>query len=368
MPVSEDSIWLVTMSDSERRELSDVPRQSPLPTADLLVLGSGIIGLATAYYAAEQGLRVQVVTDAPRLGADAELSLGAIIPNVCRWQLSHTTQQLGQNSRDCWARLAVRPEFQIDWRVTGALMVDERRLTPEPRGHMLAALEEGYSVHAIDADQVRLLEPQLSPLPLGGLHYPSEAVLHPLKAVCGFIRGLRRRGGRITQVDAISNLQWNGGRCSSVETSAGLIQPRHVVVDDPRWLDERIGSASTFESTRHVFLATNPQPPLLKRPVLEAHWIVQLKTGEIVIEAPVVGDEAAAAVLAIERTRQLIPALGNVEFTRAWSGASQRAADRTPWVARPQGLENVWTCGGLDFNHVLFAPIVGKSLVDEMQP
>ncbi len=367
MHPDQDSIWLATLNDAQRRNVRQVSSAALLPSPDLLVLGGGIVGLATAYFAAERGLRVQVISESTELARDAEWSLGCIIPNVCRWQFSPATQHLGQASRDWWAKLAVRPEFQIDWRVCGSLMVDEQRLAPHPRQHMLAALDEGYSVHDVDAEQVALLEPALSPRSLGGLHYPSEALLHPLKAASGFITGLTRRGGQIAAVDSISAVKMESGHVTSVETPSGTIHPKSVFCDDTELLSRQFGDQAALPGlvpTRQIFRATSRIAPVLKRSVLDAHWVVQLKTGEIVVAVPI-GDSAEnSAEQTIERTRQLIPALSDVAFGRTWTGISQRSPNGIPVIDKVANCDNVWASGGLDFAEVLFAPIIGKSLVD----
>lgn len=357
-----------TLSDTDRSELFDNPDQPQLIAPDLLVLGGGIVGLATAYFAAECGLRVQVIAPS-RLAADAELSLGCIIPNASSWQFPAVCQPLAQASRDWWAKLAVRPEFRLDWRVAGALMVDPVRLAPSPRHHMLAALDEGYSVHEVDAEQIALLEPALAPCPLGGLHYPSEAVLNPLQAACGFARGLRRRGGQISGANSIQQARVSAGRFSMIEASTIEIQPKVVFADDIGLLQSVLSEQPPVEpllqTSRRVFLASSPQPPLLKRPVLDSNWVVQLKTGEIVTESSVVGDDQQDQILT--QLRQSIPAVQDVEFLHRWVGESQHLPDQIPVVDKVTGLENVWYCGALDFAAVMFAPIIGKLVVDWIQ-
>lgn len=363
----QESVWLTTLSDAERRELENGPSPSVLADADLLVLGGGLVGLAVAYFAAERGARVQVIAES-RLARDAEASLGCVIPNACGWQFSSVTQPIAQASRDWWAKLAVRPEFQLDWRVCGALMVDAVRLAPDPHTHMLAALDAGYSVHDVDAEQIALLEPELAPCPLGGLHYPSEAVLHPLRAACGFIRGLRRRGGQIAVAD-ISKVKLAGGRLTHVEMAVGITHPKSVFADDVALLQRLLGTASpagpVMESTYRVFLASTPQPPLLKRPVLDASWMVQLKSGEIVVEVAVTGPEDSPEEI-LGHLRQRLPVLRDIEFPQTWRCTSQRVRDCRPVVDKVSAVENAWYCGGLDFGSVLFAPIVGKSVSDWM--
>lgn len=369
MSTELESIWLSTLHDAERRVLLDMPASPVVANPDLLILGGGLVGLATAYFAAARGIRVQILVNCSRLGLDAEHSLGCIIPNACGWQFPAVTQPLAQASRDWWAKLAVRPEFQLDWQVCGALMVDEQRLAPSPRGHMLNALDAGYSVHAVDAEQIALLEPALASCPLGGLHYPSEAVLHPLRAACGFIKGIRRRGGQITVGD-ISSVQVDGDRLSALETATGTFHPKWVFADNVELLQQLVGDAypigPAWEPTYRIFLASTPQPPLLNRPVLDASWMLQLRSGEIVVEVPVKGAEDNSTAEILARLRQRLPVLADVEFRHVWRGTSQRTSDGCPVIDKVSTLTNAWYCGGLDFATVLFAPIIGKSVSDWM--
>jgi len=55
----------------------------------------------------------------------------------------------------------VRPGFDFDWRVPGFLLVDPERLHPSADAVVAQHLEQGFSLHAIDGEQVRLLEPAL---------------------------------------------------------------------------------------------------------------------------------------------------------------------------------------------------------------
>jgi glycine/D-amino acid oxidase-like deaminating enzyme len=365
--VEQESIWWATLSESDRSALECRTSQPLLPTPDLLVLGSGLVGLAAAYFAAERGARVQIISES-RLASDAEYSVGCIVPNASGWDLSAELLPLAQGSRDWWAKLAVRPDFQLDWRVCGAVMVDQERLAPNPRTHMLTALDAGYSVHEVDAEQIALLEPALASCPAGGLHYPSEAVLHPLRAACGFLKGLGRMGGHVARAE-ISQLQLADSSQLTVQTTAGMITPRSVFVAGSKVLDllQKSPGASLpqFEQTTRSYAASAPQPMLVHRPVLDVSWLAQLKSGELVLEIPQAGtDDRTANILA--SWQQRLPSLKDVEFSRRWTSHSTRGPRGLPVIDRISGLPNVWYCEGLDFAAVLLAPMIGKSVVTSL--
>lgn len=370
-----ESVWWATLNAAERQELCEFPQQSIELNPDVLVIGGGIVGLATAYFAAEKGWKVQILSNSSRLAEDAEGTLGCIFPNAVRWQLSPLAQQLAQTSRDWWARLAVRPDFQVDWRVSGAVLVDELRLMPRPRDKMFELLEEGYSVRDVDAEQIAILEPQLRPLPVGGLHFPSEAVLHPLKAAVGFVRGIRRFKGNIATSCQVRGIERQGDRITSVETDVGRIKPKFVIADQ---FDVLNGFSSGAESPklqiegvqRRDFLATAPTHLLLNRPVLGREWLLQLKSGEIVMEAISKDLEAGASSDLINESvnsaAHLLPELSTAPFIRHWSAMYSTNADLLPTIDYIEGAINSWNYRNLAGAHVLLAPIIGRLLTQWM--
>ncbi|MDB5387742.1 MAG: FAD-dependent oxidoreductase [Planctomycetaceae bacterium] len=375
MQFQTESVWWATLNAAERQELGHFHSQTPYAQPDVLIIGGGIVGLAVGYFAAEKGWKVQVITAASRLAEDAEASLGSIFPNAVRWRLSPLAQQLAQNSRDWWARLAVRPDFQVDWRVSGAVLVEEQHLLPNPRTKMLEMLEDGYSVRDVDAEQIAILEPQLKPLSMGGLHFPSEAMLHPLKAAVGFVRGIRRLNGRIATNCPIQQIQRQNDQLTIADTAAGRIEPKLVVVDQfdelPNPLPETGSVPEEIESLqRRVFLATAPTSSILNRPVLCQEWLLQLKSGEVVAEAcsdclvknPPEVDLVAAAQSACE----LLPALSAVPFIRTWSATSPQQANHVPNIDLLEGFSNAWCYRNLSNCEVLLAPMIGRLLTQWM--
>jgi len=81
-------------------------------------------------------------------------------------------------SRDLWGRLSVRPGSILIGGFRGFCSSIRAAASIGRRGRG-AALEQGFSLHAIDGEQVRLLEPALRGDIAAGIHYPSEAHVHP---------------------------------------------------------------------------------------------------------------------------------------------------------------------------------------------
>lgn len=167
-----DSIWFATLSANERRELNGGPAPPILTTPDVLVVGGGIIGLATAYFLADRGARVQVIEAGTIACGASGANAGGVWPNDQGPSHDAGFQQLAFLSRDLWGRLSLRPDFDFDWRVNGFLNVNPEKFPPSAVECAARQQEQGYTVHAVDAGQIALLETNLKPGLTAGLHCP----------------------------------------------------------------------------------------------------------------------------------------------------------------------------------------------------
>lgn len=370
--MSFDSVWFETLSAAERRELDVGAGQEVLKTPDVLVVGGGIIGLATAYFLADRGASVQVIEAGTIAGGASGANAGGIWPNDQGPAHAPGFQQFAFLSRDLWGRLSLRPGFDFDWRVNGILNVGPEKFPPSAAECAVRHQEQGYTVHAVDAGQIALLEPNLKPGLNSGLHYPSEAHLHPVKATLSFARAARIKGAHLATGVSAKSLAHQAERVTSVETTAGRIDPRFVV-SATGWTAEWLrGALSVLPPVRSVsgqLISTDPQAPLLTGSVVGRFLIFQLRTGEIVtggnlLESESLTPDTSLSAQFAEAARDLVPDLRDVAFPRSWCGRRPATPDGLPVIDRAAGFENLFLACGHHRNGVLLAPATGKLLTE----
>jgi len=215
------------------------------------------------------------------------------------------------------------------------------------------------------------LEPNLKPGFGAGLHCPSEAHVHPVKAALSFVRAARRTGASIAAGIAANSIAHEGGRILSVETTAGRIEPRFVV-SATGWTAEWVArtTAPRFPPCGPVsgqLIASGPLPPLLKGSVVGKFIVLQLPSGEIVTGGNLLESESTTpdpilSARFAEAARELIPKLHDVAFPRAWCGRRPATLDGLPIIDRAPGFENLFLAAGHYRNGVLLAPATGKLL------
>jgi glycine oxidase len=370
--VTNETAWLATLSPAERRELSCGSRTDLLPTPDVLIVGGGIIGLAAAYFLADRGARVQLVEAGEFASGASGANAGGVWPNDQGPSHSEGFQQLAFLSRDLWGRLSLRPGFEFDWRVNGFLNVNPEKFRPSAVEAATAIQEQGYTVHAVDTGQISQLEPNLRSGLASGLHYPSEAHVHPLKAVLSFARGARARGAVLATGITVRELSMRGSRVASVETTAGTVSPRFVV-SATGWTAAWMRAAGvTLPPVRSVIgqlISSDPIEPVLRGGVGGDFLVLQLSSGEIVtggnlIESEDLTPDPEASRQFADAARELVPRLQNVEFPRAWRGRRPATPDGLPIIDRAPGADNLFLACGHFRNGVLLAPATGKLLAE----
>ena len=345
------SFWFPTLSPDERQILSRLSQPELINKPDVVLVGTGLWQLATACFAAEKGLRVQIVEEWPHPQFLQPASLGEVLPNMAGLKFGEKFFELAQTSRDLWAKLAMRPGFEFDWKVTGALILDSEYLQPDPQSAMHRALQMGLSLRDVDAEQIALLEPSLAPIPRGGLQGPSEGVLNPARAGISFLRNLLRLGGKVCLGQAWT-LHGN-----TIEVAGGKLTPRVIL------------SAKTGPLKNHSFpdgracAATGPVPPLLQRTLIQQGFVIrQLKSGELLIAGELVENFPEWTAKAHAALREIVPGHQIPAFLKTWKEMSaihhsQAVSWESPVDKQP--LTTILLAGSCE---TLLAPLLGQQL------
>ncbi|WP_372469042.1 TIGR03364 family FAD-dependent oxidoreductase [Microbacterium maritypicum] len=184
-------------------------------TADVVVVGSGIVGLGAAYAAVRRGLRVIVVdrTEAP---------VGATIRNfghLCIGAQGGEARRYADVSRALWLRLARDAGFWL--RESGTLVAARH---DDEIAVLEAASREG-GIRLLEADELLRLAPLRADGLVGGAHIEVDLQTDPRTAATAIVRHLASLGVEFRFRTAVTAV--GAGR---VETTRGPIGCGSVVV------------------------------------------------------------------------------------------------------------------------------------------
>jgi glycine/D-amino acid oxidase-like deaminating enzyme len=228
---------------------------------DVLIVGGGIVGAASAYHLARQGVRVILL--------EAEtLAYGATGRNL-GFLWVHTRKKgpeldLVMTTRTGIDDLVGELDAEVDLRMNGGLVFfhDERQ-APVMREFVEHRNADGVPMSLLSGDEARDLVPLLPPTVLGATFCALDAQVEPTLWVRAFASAAQRLGADIREGVRVRRLLRESDRIVGVETSEGEIEAREVVLAAGGWTPELAATAGLelpIHPMRLQIVQTLPMP------------------------------------------------------------------------------------------------------------
>src|ERR1700761_7848417 len=229
-------------------------------SADVVVIGAGMVGAATAAALAATGRRVLVVDRSGPLGGTTAAGEGNILVSD---KLPGPELDLALRSVALWRELAVEapetdgfsevsgapgpgPGFEFEAKGGVVVAHDEAQLAAL-RGLAERQRAAGAEVTPLDPDGMREAEPRIAPGLAGGAFYPQDSQVQPMKAALAFLARARRDGARVVGgADVLALERAPGGAAATVVTSRGRVAAPVVVNAAGPWsgaVAQRLGTS-----------------------------------------------------------------------------------------------------------------------------
>ncbi|HVY31299.1 MAG TPA: FAD-binding oxidoreductase [Polyangiaceae bacterium] len=349
----------------------------PLPTAaDVVVVGAGIMGLATAYHLAkDHGRRRILVLDAGYLCGGASGRNGGGVR--AQWS-SEANVRLMQESLELCKDFAHEHRINTWFRQGGYLF-----LARDPqRADELAKSSElqrrlGLDTRLIDAAAAQRIVPELEPRGILAASFnPNDAVVFPWPFVWGYAEGARALGVDLHTFCRVDAIEMSAGTVSGVVTERGVVKAPVVVNACGAFspgLARSVGVDLPTKPHRHEICASEPLKPFLGPLVAELGsglYFSQSTRGELVggignAKTPP-GDSQASSVRFLSLyARALIatcPILSSLKVQRQWAGLYDLSPDHAPIVGPVDEAPGLFLSSGFMGHGFMMAPAVGKRL------
>lgn len=221
-------------------------------TADVVVIGGGIVGAFAAYYLARRGVRVAVL-EKGRIGAEQSSRNWG----WCRQQNRDARElPMATVSLALWDQLAAETGEDAGFRRCGLLYLSnsEAEIAGWARWRDFAR-SVGVTTHMLSPDEASELGKATGRRWKGGVFSPSDGTADPSRAAPVVALGIIKAGGSVHQMCAARGIETEAGRVSAVVTEAGTIRTSTVVLSAGAWassfcrqLDIRFPQASVRSS------------------------------------------------------------------------------------------------------------------------
>ncbi|MCM8748477.1 glycine oxidase ThiO [Thermomicrobiaceae bacterium CFH 74404] len=351
-------------------------------SAEIAIIGGGIIGCAVAYQLAARGHWGVTVLERDRVGGQAMVAFAGLLSGAPPGRHGDPFGALAAASLERFPRVAAdlreRTGIDPELRHTGALYL---ALTADEEAALRLPPDTLRQYHPecrwLEARELRELEPEVSPLLRGALYAPWEwQVLSP-RLVQAYARAAALAGARIRETVEVRGVERDGDRVTALLTSDGRLAVGQVVLAAGAW-SGHLG---------RLFGLSLPVGPLRGQIVRLAAWGPAVRhslyRGELYIGAKADGTVAVgsteelasfdrrptgAGVALLSRFAvETVPALGQATFLDAWAGLRPLSEDGLPLIGRAPGLANVLVATGHARNGVLLSPVTAEAVADLLE-
>ncbi len=354
----------------------------PTPrTADVVVVGSGIMGASIAYQLANKSdAKVVVVDERPPVGGMSGRTFGQIRQHYSN-ELLVRMAQFGFNTIQNW-------ESKVGFGSPGyvklgyLLLVTENQLDALQRNINLGQ-RCGVDTQFVDATEIAALEPLLVTADLsGGAYEPDGGYIDVTKMVLSWLSAAQANGAQVINGVRVTQLRTSGNYISGVTTDIGDIDTPVVVLSTGAWANdllEPIGAAVPLQKRRLELTTLQTKPGqaqisscitdgnsnIVLRPDMGCRFVAAAYPAEMpVIEDPLASANQADQTAHLQRIERAlskrIPTLQAAVPVHHISGAYDITPDYHPIIGWTPELSGLCLAVGFSGHGLKLSPAIGE--------
>jgi sarcosine oxidase subunit beta len=358
----------------EIRLPATVSGTGPVPqTAEIVIVGGGVIGLSIAYHLARLGLDDIVVVERGYLAEGASGRNGGGVRQ--QWS-TEINIRLMQESVELCRRFAVDLGVNVWFRQGGYLFL-ARSANEVARLEKNIDLQNrcGVATRMLEPKEAQHIVPELDLTGIVGASYnPTDGILFPWPFLWGYARQAAAHGAKIFTQTPVGGLDPVKSGGYVVRTPRGAIAARRVINATGAWspqLAKMIGVDIPTWPIRHEICSSEPLKPFLRPMVSELSsglYCSQSMRGEIVGGVTLPGHGSTYAMGSTleflttyaRRLVRLMPILGDIKILRQWAGPYDQSPDGNPILGSVPGHPDFFVACGFVGHGFMMAPVVGK--------
>ncbi|WP_438391939.1 sarcosine oxidase subunit beta family protein [Caballeronia sp. DA-9] len=334
---------------------------SPKKDYDVVIIGGGGHGLATAYYLAkEHGVRNIAVLEKGWIGGGNTARNTTIVRSSYLWDESNA---LYRKSMELWEGLSQDLNYNVMFSQRGVVtLVHTLQEVREAHRRVSTNRLKGIKTEFISREDVKRLEPTVNldcryPV-MGAVLEQGAGVARHDAVAWGFARAADALGIDIIQNCQVTNIRKTTGGVTGVETTRGFIGAKKIGVaaaGNTTSIANMVGIRLPLESYPLQALVSEPIKPVINTVVMSnaVHaYVSQSDKGDLVIGAgrnQYIGYGQRGSFQTIESTVtsiiEMFPELSRVRMNRQWGGIVDVSPDASPIITKTDVRNLFFNCG-----------------------
>lgn len=349
-------------------------------TADVIVIGSGIVGNSAAWYLKKKGMDVLVLEASESIGHEGSSRCGGGVRQSGRDERELPYAIYG--IKHIWPTLSEELGVDIEYVQKGniRLALNEEHMKIL-EGLTAKAKRQGLDVEMITAQDVKELNPYLTDEVVGASWCPSDGHANPLKATLAFYIRARQMGAHFITGEKVVALKKIRGKLRQVITAAGNIyEAEQVIVAagyQSRDIVKTVGINLPMMPMFGAEIVTESQPHMFDQMLGVASAEMyghQTDHGSFVFGCIAGLEEATEVNLADQRIRAVdvsaqcrgvlkyVPMLKNAKIVRSWGGWMDMTPDFVPIMGLVEEVPGLILATGMCGHGFGTGPAVGLML------
>ena len=342
-------------------------------SAEVVIVGGGVIGLTVARELALRGVRDVCLIERESLGAEASFAAaGMLVPQV-EADGQDDFFALACRSRDLYPSFAaaLRDETGIDVELdtTGTLYLalNEHDQTEIEKRYYWQT-QSGLPVELLTASAARELEPCISEATHGALLFPKDIQVENRRLLSALANSVARLGVTTITETNVESIIVEGHRVKGVQTTRGAVSCATVALAAGTWSSFiQHALLSPIEPVRGQMVCLESKPQLTRHVIFSPRgYIVPRQDGRLLTGSTSERVGFAKSVTAggissiLVSAQEISPPIARLPIVDTWAGLRPCSADGLPVLGPCGEIDGLFYATGHYRNGILLAPVTGE--------
>ena len=347
-------------------------------TAEVIIIGSGVIGNATAYYLACKGRKVIVLEGSDNIGNGGSSRNGGGVRQSGRDP--RELEMVMWGIQNLWPHLHEELDADVEYVQKGNLRLGKTAAHMQILQKLTdSAVKCGLDVRMIDAQEVRRINPYLSEEVIGASWCPTDGHANPMKTTLAYYRKARTLGVRFITGEKVVRLEKIHGKLRKVITEKNVYEAEKVLVAagyESREIIRTVGIDVPMIKQKMQCLVTEAEPRMFEQMLGTAEadfyghqsshgsFVFGGSSGQEGYESD--KDRLIASSISVpcicRGILKYFPGLAETKIVRAWTGWIDPCVDGIPVMSNVEEAEGLYLATGFSGHGFGIAPAAGYHL------